>query len=251
MKVLGVKQFHQMRFQFLPIDQKWAGTLGKIPHNFIAVIYGFSGNGKTEFCVQLAKMLCAFGKVAWLSYEQRHGSDLQEATKRNRMEEVSGEFYPIDPIANIPQGVSLLEDLDSYLRKRSSPDFIFIDSLDYTGFSWEEYVHLKNRYGARKSFIFIAHSSKSGTLKKTISERIVFDGGLGIFVSHYIAHPIKNRFGGFEPLVVWEDRARLVNPAFFATRLQQEPSPKKKGKKQKKTPEEEGVEAETALETAS
>lgn len=233
MKVLGVKQFHQMRFQFLPISEKWAATLGKVPHNFIAVVYGFSGNGKTEFVVQLVKMLAQLGKkVGWLSYEQRHGSDFQMSTKRNNMEEVSGMFYPIDPIAAIPEGVSLIEDLDSYLKKRNSPDVVVIDSIDYTGFGWEEYVMLKNRYGHKKTFIFIAHSTKSGAIKKAISERIIFDGGMGIFVSHYIATPVKNRFGGFEPYVVWEDRARTVNPAFFAARLTAEPTPKKRSKKQ-------------------
>src|SRR5690606_24620731 len=107
------------------------------------------------------------------------------------------------------------QDLDDYLKKRNSPDFIFIDSVDYTGFTWDEYLFLKNKYGNRKAFIFTAHSTKSGALKKAISERIVFDGGLGIVVSSYIAQPIKNRFGGFEPFVVWEERAMLQNPAFF------------------------------------
>jgi hypothetical protein len=230
MKVLGVKQFHQMRFKFLPLGKSpFAATMGKIPFNFIAVVYGFSGNGKTEFCMQLAKELCKFGKVGWLSYEQRHGSDLQEATRRNNMDEVSGNFYPIDPISNIPDGVGLLEDLDNYLKKRNAPDFIFIDSLDYTGFSFEDYVYLKNKYGGRKAFIFISHSSKSGALKKAVSERIVFDGGLGIFVSKYIATPDKNRYGGFEPFVVWEERARLLNPLHFAKQVKE-----KKPKKEKK-----------------
>lgn len=229
MKVLGVKQFHQMRFQFLPVKGPWAETLGKVPHNFIAVIYGFSGNGKTEFVVQLSKMLAKLGKkVGWLSYEQRHGSDFQMSTKRNKMEEVSGNFYPIDPIASIPEGVSLIEDLDKYLRKRNSPDVIVIDSIDYTGFGWNDYVLLKNRYGHKKTFLFIAHSTKSGGIKKPISERIIFDGGMGIFVSHYIAHPIKNRYGGFEPLIVWEEMARKKNPVFFAKKVADEPKPKKK-----------------------
>jgi hypothetical protein len=252
MKVLGVKQFHQMSFKFLPVPSGWAGTLGKVPHNFIAVVYGFSGNGKTEFVVQLVKMLAKLDKkVGWLSYEQRHGSDFQMSTKRNRMEEVSGNFYPIDPIAGVPDGVSLIEDLDKYLRRRNSPDVVVIDSIDYTGFGWEEYVMLKNRYGSRKTFLFIAHSTKSGAIKKAISERIIFDGGMGIFVSHYIAHPIKNRFGGFDPYVVWEDRARVVNPAFFAAQVQADPKPKKKGVNKKKPSEEEGVDAESELETAS
>lgn len=216
MKVLGVKQFHQMRFQFLGIEEPWTGTLGKLPKTFIAVVYGYSGNGKTEFCVQLAKELCNYGKVAWLSYEQRHGSDLQEATRRNRMDEVSGAFYPIDPIAGVSADDTLLTDLDQYLKRRNSPDFIFIDSLDYTGFTWDDYIYLRNRYGRKKSFIFISHSSRNGTLKKAISERIMFDGGLGIHVKSYIALPSKNRYGGFDPYIVWEEKAREMNPAFFA-----------------------------------
>jgi hypothetical protein len=231
MKVLGVKQFHQMRFKFLPVQGELSRTLGDIPHNFIAVVYGYSGNGKTEFCMRLAKMLCAFGKVAWLSYEQRHGSDLQAATLRNRMDEVSGQFYPIDPIANRADNVGLLEDLDNYLKKRNSPDYIFIDSLDYTGFTWNDYVFLRNRYGEKKGLIFIAHSHKSGRLKKAISEQIVFDGGLGIWVCNYIARPEKNRFGGFEPYVVWEEMAREKDPAFFAKQVHEKPTAKGKGKK--------------------
>lgn len=248
MKVLGVKQFHQMRFQFLPVPAAWAGTLGKVPHNFIAVIYGFSGNGKTEFVVQLAKMLAQLEKkVGWLSYEQRHGSDFQMSTKRNNMEEVTGYFYPIDPIAAIPEGVSLIEDLDNYLSKRSSPDVIVIDSIDYTGFDWDDYVMLKNRYGHKKTFLFIAHSQRSGAIKKAISERIIFDGGIGIFVSHYIATPVKNRYGGFEPYIVWEDRARIVNPAFFTARLQQDEPVRAKGKKQKPPPKDDGYGPDQSL----
>jgi len=248
MKVLGVKQFHQMRFKFLPIKEPLAGTLGQVPYNFIAVVYGYSGNGKTEFCMQLAKKLCGFGKVGWLSYEQRHGSDLQAATRRNRMDEVSGEFFPIDPIANLTEGVSLMEDLDNYLKKRNSPDFIFVDSLDYTGFRWEDYVYLKNRYGQKKTFIFIAHSTRTGVLKKEISNRIVFDGGMGIWVSNYIARPEKNRFGGFEPFLVWEERARLLDPAFFANRVTGEPTVKVSGKPAKKGKDDPGISPEIPYE---
>lgn len=231
MKVLGIKQFHQMRFKFLPIPRDWEGTLGKVPERFIAVVYGFSGNGKTEFVVRLTKMLAQLGqKVAWLSYEQRHGSDFQLATTRNQMEEVNGYFFPIDPIAGVPDDRSLIDDLDDYLRKRSSADVIVFDSIDYTGFSWEDYVMLKNRYGKRKTFIFIAHATKSGRLKKSISERIIFDGGMGIFVTHYIAHPIKNRYGGFTPYVVYEEKARELNPLHFSkeTRDKKQETRKKK-----------------------
>lgn len=235
MKVLGIKQFHQKRYKLLDLKKsKFKGLLGEVPKSFICVIYGFSGNGKTEFCVQLAKELTNFGKVAWLSYEQRHGLDLQKATMRNNMQDATGKFYPIDPVAALPEGHTLLEDLDAYLSKKNSPDFVFIDSVDYTGFTWEDYVFLKNKYGHKKGFFFIAHSTKSGRLKKTISEKIVFDGGMGFFAKDFICFPEKNRFGGFEPYIIYEEQARKRNPVFFAKRLQdQKPveNPQKKVKK--------------------
>lgn len=235
MKVLGIKQFHQKKYKLLKlVGSGFEKLLGNVPMFFIAVIYGFSGNGKTELCVRLAKLFSKFGKVAWLSYEQRHGFDLQQATTRNKMEENTGNFLVIDPIANIPEGVSLLEDLDAYLSSKNSPRFIFIDSIDYTGFTWDDYVFLKNKYANKKGLFFISHSTKNGILRKRISEQILFDGGLGLFVRDFICFPEKNRFGGTEPYVVYEKEARKRNPAFFTKRIQETTTPKKKGKSTKK-----------------
>jgi len=237
MKVLGIKQFHQKTFKLLNLkSSKFKGLLGKVPKCFIAVIYGFSGNGKTEFCIQFAKQFTQFGKVAWLSYEQGHGFDLQQATTRNAMQEESGNFMVIDPIANKPEGHSLLEDLDNYLSKRNSPDFIFFDSLDYTGFTWDDYRILKNKYGSKKGLFFIAHSTKNGILKKRISDQILFDGGMGLLVKDFICYPEKNRFGGVEEYVIYEAMARKRNPAFFAKRLEAQTAPETTPKKTKKKP---------------
>jgi hypothetical protein len=225
MKVIGVKQFQQMKFNLLDLSaSKFHGLLGKVPRHFIAVIYGFSGNGKTECSVQLSKELASMEmKTAWLSYEQRHGYDFQLSVNRNKMEEVSGYFYPIDPLAKVKPNVSLFEELDDYLGKRNSPEVVIIDSLDYLKLTFEQYAYLRNKYCHKKTFIFIAHASKNGRPIMRITERIIFDGGIGIFVSNYIARPEKNRFGGFEPYVVYEERARILNPAFFAKETQSNP----------------------------
>lgn len=216
MKAIGIKQFHQKTFRLMDLEgSPFQATLGNVPKHFTCVIGGFSGNGKTEFCIRLAKELCRHGRVAWLSYEQRHGFDLQTATKRNNMDEQSGSFVPIDPIANLPDGVSFLQDLDNYIGKRNSPDYIFVDSVDYTGWKKEDYLFLKEKYEGRKSFIFICHTDKAGNPRKSVAADIIFDGGMFILVQKYIATPQKNRFGGFEPFVIWEAKAREMNPLFF------------------------------------
>jgi energy-coupling factor transporter ATP-binding protein EcfA2 len=235
MKVLGIKQFHQKIFKLFNLAHtQFKDLLVEIPKGFIAVIYGFSGNGKTEFCIQLAKVLTQFGKVAWFSYEQGHSKSLQKATTRNKMQEVSGSFLVIDPTSDRTKGVSFLEDLDNYLSRKNSPDFVFIDSVDYTGFSWDDYVFLKEKYATKKGLFFIAHSTKNGILKKRISEQIVFDGEIGFFVKDYICFPEKNRLEGTEPFVVWDEGARRRNPAFFTKRLQEQMQPDTQGEKPKK-----------------
>ncbi len=239
MKVLGVKQFHQKTFKLLALKaSKFKGILGKVPKYFTAVIYGFSGNGKTEFSITLAKELSQFGKVLWLSYEQRHGYDLQTATKRNEMQENSGKFLVADPLENIEEGTSLIADLDNYLSSRGSADYVFIDSLDYTGFTMADYKYLKNKYFGKKGFIFIAHSTKNGIPNKAVTRDIIFDGGMGLFVKDFIAFPDKNRFGGFEPYVVFEEQAKERNPLFFTKRVAAKKPNNKPKVTVKSTPEE-------------
>ncbi|MRG45514.1 hypothetical protein GFS24_10335 [Chitinophaga sp. SYP-B3965] len=235
MKVLGVVQFKQKRFKLLGIAAPWLKALGNLPAAFMGIIYGKPGNGKTEYCMQLAAYLTNFGKVAWLSYEQGHGFDLQLAVNRNIDERHTGKFLVIDPEEDIPPGVSLFEDLDNFLSKRNSPDFVFIDSLDYTRFTWAEYLALKKKHGKKKGIIFISHAKGKGP-KTNIGEQIEHDGAFGIFVSKFIAYIHKNRYGGTDDYIIYEERARQLNPLYFEQKAMSN-APKEKapaGRKKKK-----------------
>lgn len=235
MKVLGVVQFKQKRYKLLGIEAPWVQTLGNLPACFMGIIYGKPGNGKTEFCMQLGAYLTNFGKVAWLSYEQGHGFDLQLAFNRNIDERHTGKFLVIDPEEDIPPGMSLYEDLDNFLSKRNSPDFVFVDSLDYTGFSWAEYKALKKKHGKKKAIIFISHAKGKGP-KTNIGEQVEHDGAFGIFVSKFIAFVNKNRFGGTDDFIVYEKRARQLNPLYFEHKAMSSTSKEKAipGRKRKK-----------------
>nr|WP_157535912.1 hypothetical protein [Mucilaginibacter sp. L294] len=204
---------------------EFAPHLGDVPFAFQMIVAGNSGNGKTEYCIRLAKALAKYGKVAWLSYEQGHGYDLQKACNRNRMDEVSGRFYIIDPNESRKPNKSYLEELDEYLKARNSPDFIFIDSLDYTKFSFDDYDFLKKKYGKRKALIFISHANGKRP-KSAVGDRIWYDGGIGIYVEKFIAFPFKNRFGGQADFMVYEARARELNPAYFLAKVKASTSAK-------------------------
>jgi hypothetical protein len=213
MKVLGVQQTQAMKHSFLGFEGKFKATFGNVPQSFQCIIYGKSGQGKTEMCLQLAKYLTRFGKVLWLSYEQGHGADLQAALNRNTLQEVNTHFLISDPLQNLNPGVTLLEDLIAYLKKRESPRFVFVDSVDYTRWKKADYLRLKEMF-KHKGFIWIGHGEGKGH-RSTTGTDIEFDGHISIWVDKYIGHVIKNRFSAFEPYVVYPERARLLNPEFF------------------------------------
>jgi predicted ATP-dependent serine protease len=215
MKVLGVVQFRQKKFKILGVEEPWLSIFGDLPDAFIGIVYGQPGNGKTEFLMQFAAYLTRFGKVAWLAYEQGHAKDFQDAMNRNITDDMIGKFLAIDPEEERDESLTLFQELCNYIDRRNSPQFYFIDSYDYTAFTWEEIKELKLLCKKkRKTIIFISHSE--GKRPKTVNgRRIEHDGAFGIFVSKFIAYVHKNRFGGMEDFIVYEKAARKKNPLYF------------------------------------
>ena len=218
MQALGIKQFQDKKFKWLGIDGFWKLFLGNLVANFVGIVFGLSGQGKTEFCIQLAKYLCRFGRVAWLSYEQGHDSDLQMATIRNKMQEQTGLFITIDPLKKRKKGMSLYDELCDYLDKKSTPEFVFIDSLDYLcvngQLTMEQYYHIKENYGKKRGIIFLAHEL-NGLPEMRIGKKIMFDGQFAVRVYKCIARKAKNRCGGNGNHVVYFKEARRADPLFF------------------------------------
>lgn len=245
MKVLGIKQFHQKTFEYLPLDDSpMSGILGKLPQGAVICIKGASGNGKTEFEVQLCKELNKIGqKIDILHYEQGHGADFQMATMRNNMEEYSGLIFPINPWDNVPAGKTLLQDcIDKYYDgqkgklRRNAPDWVVFDSWDDTGFNYQDYKLIKNLFRGKVGMIIIMRSRKSGAIIKKVCDDIAFDGQMTLFVSNFIAYPEKSRVGGKDAYVIYEDEAMKRNPVFFRKQVEQGKSKKGKPKRSKKTP---------------
>ena len=215
MKPLGIVQFHEKKYKFLGFTDEWKNFIGDPGENFVGVIYGQSGQGKTEFTLRLAKYFCSFSNVAWISYEQGHDYDLQKATIRNKMEEVAGKFIPIDPFEKRNPKKTLIQELEEYIAKRSSARIVFIDSIDYLEPDLEWYKHIKRTYGKKKIIIFISHEGSDGKPDLKVTKKIAYDGKLTIRVFKFLARTVKNRLGGSGNYCIWEKEARRLDPIFF------------------------------------
>jgi len=211
-RALGVNDLLNRNFKTYAFEGEWLASFGEVERNFRMLVYGDSGNGKTEFVVQFAKYLATFGKVYFNSFEQGVSKSLQKAFMRNDMHEVQGRL--------------ILGDKDSYdtlyqrMGSRNSPKFCIIDSLDYMDLTTDQYKELVERY-PHKSFIIICWSAGRKP-KLQASKDIEYMADVKVRVHEYKAYP-RSRFGGNRPYVVWPEYwERKAEEAEEAARLAQE-----------------------------
>ena len=167
----------------IPFEGRWREAFGEPGRAGVWLIWGQSANGKSSFAMQLARELCKYGKVAYNSLEESLSLSFQQNMQRCRMEEAGGRFLILDrePIA----------ELGIRLKKQRSPDFIIIDSLQYTGLNYKDYKRLKEQ-NPSKLFIFISHADGDKP-KGATATSIQYDADMKIMVRGYRAI-CKGRF---------------------------------------------------------
>lgn len=189
-RALSVNEIRNYKPVELNFEGKWKDAIGTPELTGTWLIWGNSANGKTRFALQLAKYLTEFRRVAYNSLEEGLSKSMKEAILAVGIER---NFLLLDK-----EPVDMLK---ARLRKRKSPDVVFIDSLQYTGMSYVEYKRLRDEFPA-KLFIFISHA-EGNEPKGNVGKSIKYDAFVKIPVIGYAAYP-QSRYGGGEKLVIWQ-----------------------------------------------
>ena len=194
------------KFKVLDFNGDWLNHIGKPERAGSWVVFGYSGNGKTSYELQLAKYLCNFEKVHINTLEEGMKLSFKKALLRNNMKAVKSKFTFHSE--NFDQLVKRLS------RKRQ-PKIVLIDSLQYffRRKKIDDYFWLLNNF-PDTLFIFIAHATKSGQIKTNLAEDILFHSDLKIFVKDFMATIQTSRYGGSAPYLIYkkgyEDRQLLL-----------------------------------------
>lgn len=199
-KVLSLKQLMNKNYTTMTnVPDKFRDSFGEVVGNFKMIIWGPSGNGKTNLIMQLIKVLISFGKVLYVSLEEGHERTMQtKASEYFTSDEDNGKIRFADHTMGY-------EELVKVLSRKQSPKFIVIDSLQYWNISYDQYKELKSKF-PRKGFIFISHASGKEVDGKT-GTKIRYDAGIKVRVEGFVAF-VASRYGGNQPYVIWEDGAR-------------------------------------------
>lgn len=196
-RAASLDQVLRTRFKVLPFEGEWKDSIGCPELTGSWIVWGNSGNGKTRFALQLCKYLCQFGRVAYDSLEEGVSVSLVKAIKETHMMEVRRKFVVLDK--------EPIDQLTERLEKPKSPDIVCVDSLQYTGMSYEQYKALKERF-PKKLFIWISHAE--GMLPEgRVAKKVRFDSNVKVFVQAYRAEPVS-RYGGGKPYIIWEEGYR-------------------------------------------
>lgn len=162
-------------------------------------IWGNSGNGKSSFIMQLCKELAQHGKVAYNSLEEGTCLTMQNTLNRFSMSEVNRRFQLLD--------CEPMHELSERLTKKKSPDFVVIDSFQYTQMSYKQYIDFKNKH-RNKLLIFISHADGKQPNGRA-AKSVMYDSSLKIYVEGYKAIS-KGRFIGPNggEFIVWNEGAQ-------------------------------------------
>lgn len=196
-RMIGVNELLTKKRQVYQFEGEWARVMGRPQTNAIIFIWGQSGNGKSRLALQLCKYLCQYSKVLVDSLEEGDGESIATAFRQTDMQEVDGKIFllPAEPI----------EDLKQRLRRKKQPRVVVIDSVQYTGLTYRDYIGLKEEF-SKTMFIFISHANGNDP-KGSAAQSIRYDAMVKIHVIGYVAHVIS-RFGGNENYVIWEEGAK-------------------------------------------
>lgn len=197
MRAKTVGEILRQKKKKFAFEGDWFDAFEKPETTGVWFIWGNSGNGKSSFTMQLCKELTKYGKVLYNSLEEADSLTMQNTLLRHQMDEVGCKLHIVC------ERMPLLRER---LSKRNSPQFVVIDSLQYTRMRFDDYIKLKEQH-RDKLFIFISHADGKNP-RGSVATDIMYDASLKIWVEGYRAIS-KGRFIGKKKgyYTIWEEGA--------------------------------------------
>lgn len=205
MKITNADKIAKQKFKYIEkLSDKMKAAVGEITYDFRMIVWGESGNGKSNFVVQLTNMLLDEGPVLYLSIEEARGPTIQRLIFR---------YIPEEKRKNLKVAYAAIdyEGLVQHLKRPRTPKFVFIDSVQYLEMNVRQYKALVSAF-PNKAFVFVSHAKGKLPDGKT-ADKIRYDCGIKIRVDRDIALVKHSRYGGSTNYVIYEKGAKQSRTA--------------------------------------
>jgi len=201
-RALTVQNIINKNYKTIQWEGAWYEAFGIPEASGVWFIWGGSGNGKTRFVMQLCKELCKTGKVMYVSLEEGSGLTFRNAIAESGMAEVGSRLTIVERDTD----VDFMDSIVARLKRQRSANAVIIDSFQYTGLSFRQYMSFKQAL-SNKLVIFTSQADGKQPSGRT-AKSVMFDAALKIYVEGYRAFS-KGRYigpnGGL--YTIWEEGA--------------------------------------------
>lgn len=189
----GAKDIGRWKFEENNLPEPWASHLGILPKRFTIYIDGDPGHGKTEYQIQMAKVMAThFGKVRLNNVEQGKHVQIRDSVVRNKMDELkAGKF-----------AYCSIKDYEKYkeqLKRSNSGRLQIIDSISYFPLHAEQIQELFETF-VNKSFALVAykaHYNRNAEIRHLCDTKVRVENFIATMNGN-------NRFGGNADYVIWD-----------------------------------------------
>lgn len=195
-RALSTSELLSKKYKTFAFKDEWYEFVGQPETSGVWFIWANSGNGKTNFTLQLCKYLSQFGKVVYNSLEEGTRKTLQDSIRRVGMDEVKRKVeWVCESVADISERLS----------KQKSAPFVVIDSVQHAQMSYKQYLELKATF---KNKLIILISQADGKQPSGRAARsIMYDADLKIWVEGYKAFTKGRYIGPSGEYTIWEEGA--------------------------------------------
>ena len=191
------RDIYAKKRSILEFTGPWKAHIGQPEIKGSWFIYGHSGNGKTSYITQMARMLATFGRVWYNGREEGDSLSFQMAMERVGMSAVGNKFLLIE---------DSYEQLMERISRRNRPMFLIIDSLQVLQLTKDQYHDLVNYCEEKGIQLIIIGHAEGKKPEGRIGKYIEYLSFVKIWVEGYKAIP-KSRYGGNEPFTIYAKRA--------------------------------------------
>lgn len=197
-RAYSINEILNKKYKLLDFRGAWFDAFGKPEARGVWFVYGNSSNGKGSFLYQLSMELSRNGRVAINEMEEGSAKTVQDTLSRHRMEDYAGKILIID---NEP-----MEELAKRLRRHKSPEFIIINSFQYTQLNYRQYIEFKEEFRSNKLIIFSSHADGKQPAGRA-AKSVMYDADMKIWVEGYRAISKGRYIGEKGYFDVWPEKA--------------------------------------------
>lgn len=197
---LTAKEILGIRRKTITLEGEWGRCIGTMDRSGVVFFWGNSGNGKSAAVISLCKELTRFGKVLFITLEEGFSLSFQNTLKRFDMYSCGSRFQVLESATP--------DELVERLTKPRSPEFIVIDSYQYMGMTYREYLEFKGRL-KNKLLIFVSHADGRQPAGRA-ARSVKYDAMLKIWVEGFVAFSNGRFIGETGKAVIWKEGHGII-----------------------------------------